>query len=113
MALNCRSVAPRLRRKARAPGRVYGFQADPRTDVLPGRGPLLAQEEPARGLERSDAHRLRRAPARGLRLPAEVAAPDVRGRLRRRHLAQGVRRAAPPPPRGGGSPPTDHTHPST
>src|SRR3970040_1528701 len=90
MEMNCRSVTqPCLEVLTR--GRVYGSCADPRTDILPGRGPVLAREEPAQGLERPDAGGVRRAPAGGLRFPAQVAAQDVRSGLHGPDLAQGLR----------------------
>src|SRR3990172_335699 len=93
MPMNSRSVDPvRVLAAPISTWRAYGFHANPRAAVLPGRGPRLAQEEPPAGLGRAAAGRLGRTPSRGLRVPQGLAAEDVRRRLRGPHLAQGVRR---------------------
>ena len=90
--------------------RAYGLHADPRAAVFRDKVRTWLKANLPQGLGGSacpgdSGH----PPARGLRVHAGLAAPDVRGRLRRPHVAQGGRRPRPhvhggdDPPRGDGA----------
>src|SRR4029453_3641635 len=74
-------------------GRAYGLHADPRAGILSRRGARVARPERAAGLGRAPAARRGPPAPRGLRPATVVAAEDVRGRLRRSHVAEGGGRA--------------------